>query len=259
MTARRSDLLTSLAEEIAAKGQVRPHVIAADLSERGAASQLARDACDVLGAVDTIINNAGVGVGGAQWIAGDRDEARAVFEVNVWSPLALTAALVPSMRAHGRGTVVNVTSVGQVFPFPGLSHYVASKAALGLATQTLRLELEGSGVRVIELFLGPTDTAVQGETRLVSGAERALKPAPLGSPGAAADALVRALGRHRGGTVVFPAWNRPLRAVPALGRTYAAAMRRLADFDPDDPRVVRGGALGDPVARAARDAWDQRG
>ena len=260
LVARRAALLEELAARIEDRVGRRPTVVAADLAQRGEAGRAAADAQQALGRIDVLVNNAGTGAGGLQWHVGDRDEGREAFEVNVWSPIALVAALVPAMRRRRHGAVVNVTSAGQVFPFPSLGHYVASKAALALATQTLRLELAGSGVRVVELVLGPTDTAVQGETRLIAGADRALRGVPLGTPEGAARAIVRALERRRGGgPVVYPSWNRPVYALPALGRAYGAVARRLAGFDAEDPRVVRGGSLGDPEARAARAAWTSRG
>jgi NAD(P)-dependent dehydrogenase (short-subunit alcohol dehydrogenase family) len=111
LAARRADLLEELAEEIAADGHRRPEVIPADLSEPGAAQALATAALSALdGSLDVLINNAGASLTGAQSMIGDMPDARAVFEVNLWSPLALTAAVVPVMRTAGAGIIVNVTS-----------------------------------------------------------------------------------------------------------------------------------------------------
>src|SRR5207247_7538857 len=144
-------------------GAARPTILPADLARRGEAEALAARALEGLGRVDVLVNDAGAGLQALQWVAGEREEARELVEVNYWSPLALTRALVPGLRQRGRGAVVNVTSMVQVSPFPGLGHYCASKAALALATQTLRLELRGSGVRVIEAPLGVVDTPASYE------------------------------------------------------------------------------------------------
>src|SRR5205807_10055121 len=95
-----------------------------------------------------------------------------VFEVNVWSPLALAGALVPPMRSRGSGSVVNVTSLAYVSPFPRLGQYCASKGALAVATEALRLELRGSGVSVTEIVLGPVDPASSCENRILPGVDR---------------------------------------------------------------------------------------
>src|SRR4051794_7057616 len=178
LAARRAERLDALAAEVVRRGHERPEAIATDLSHRGAAARLAEEAQAALGEVDVLVNNAGGGVGGSQWAVGDDDAAREGVEVNYWSPMALTQALVPGMRRRGHGAVVNVTSVAQVNTWPGFGGYAATKAALGVATETLRLELSGSGVHVLEAIPGPVDTAVQGETRLIPGIERMLDRVP---------------------------------------------------------------------------------
>src|SRR5436190_7497830 len=171
VVARRRERLEELAEEAAAAGGPRPIVIAADLSTRGGGAAVATEAVDALGAVDVLVNNAGASAQGLSWIAGDREETRAVFETNLWSPLALVAALAPAMVERGEGAIINTGSMVRVSPFPHLGHYSASRAALSLATQTLRMELGPRGVRVVELALGPVDTAGSYENRLLSGAD----------------------------------------------------------------------------------------
>src|SRR4051812_20114045 len=203
LTARPPAALGAGADAIARRGHARPAVVAADLAQRGAAAELAEEARAALGAVDVLVNNAGGGVGGAQWSVGDDDAAREAFEVNYWSPLALTRALVPAMRERGAGAVVNVTSLAQVSTWVGFGAYGATKAALGLATETLRLELSDSPVHVLEAIPGPVDTAVQGETRLVPGIERMLDRVPLGDAAEMARRIVTALERSKP-TVIYP-------------------------------------------------------
>ena len=258
LAARRVDRLERLAEGIEAGGARRPVVLEADLSRRHAGAALAERALGWLGGIDVLVNNAGGGVGGLQWRAGDGCEAREAFELNLWSPLALTAALVPQMRERGAGSVVNVTSVSQVFAMWGMGHYAATKAALALATETLRLELTGSGVHVLEVIPGPTNTAIQAETRLIPGAERALQRAPMGTPEELARRIVRALERRRR-RLVYPRRLALVYLCPSLGRRYMEVLaRRLGgELDPEDPRVVRSGSMGDPISREARADWER--
>lgn len=257
LVARRQDRLEGVADEVEARGGVRPAVLACDLAQKGAATELADRALEELGRIDVLANNAGGGVGGTQWRVSDGDAARETFEVNFWSPVALAAALVPPMRDRGSGAVVNVTSSAQVMPVWQMGHYAASKAALALATDTLALELRGSGVHVLHVIPGPTDTAVQAETKLIAAAERMLEKAPVGDPAELARLIVGALarGRHR---IVYPGVLRPVLEVPALARlnNAIAARRFRAHIDMDDPRVVRTGSQGDDEARAARDRWE---
>jgi uncharacterized protein len=157
LAARRHELLDGVAAEIEAAGHQRPIVIDTDLSTAGAAESLGKAALRVLGGtLDVVINNAGANVTGPQSLIGDSAQARTLFEVNVWSPLALTATLLPSMMAAGSGVIVNVTSTVQAVPLPLLGYYGASKAALAQATKSLRLELAETPIRVLEVVPGST-------------------------------------------------------------------------------------------------------
>jgi short-subunit dehydrogenase len=258
IAARREGLLEELAGEIEGQGERRPVVLASDLSKRGAAAELAERAAGELGKIDVLVNNAGGGVGGTQWAVGDHDAAREAFEVNFWSPVALTAALVPGMRERGSGAVVNVTSMAQVTTMWAMGHYLATKAALARGTEALRLELTGSGVHVLEVIPGPVDTAVQAETRLIPGAGDVLDRAPLGDAQTLAGLAVRALERGRP-RLIYPRSMRALYALPLIDRWYMSRQaRRLADrIDTEDGRVIRSGSMGDEVAREARAAWDR--
>jgi len=258
IAARRGELLDGLADEIESTGAPRPAVFAADLSKRGVARDLASSAVRAMGAVDILINNAGAAVGGYQAVIGDREEARDLFELNVWSPAALTAALVPVMRRRGTGAVVNVTSAMQVMPWPTMGSYMASKAALGCHTQTLRLELRGTGVHVMEVIPGPVATPMQGESALIPGLARAAKGIKPGSPDELAQLVIRALGRNVA-QVVYPRLLRATYAVPAIARRFSArqAARLATEFDPNDERVVLSGSQGDDLSRRAREAWER--
>nr|MDT0522589.1 SDR family NAD(P)-dependent oxidoreductase [Streptomyces sp. DSM 41633] len=138
LAARRVDLLHALADEIANEGTPRPTVFPVDLAVPGSAAELGHQALETLGGVDIAINNAGNNLTGAQTVVSDSSAARQVFEVNLLSPLALTAAVLPAMRAAETGVIVNVTSTVQAVPLPLLGYYAASKAALAQATRSLR-------------------------------------------------------------------------------------------------------------------------
>lgn len=263
VVARTDSALHALADEIAAAGGARPAVVPADLAVRGAAADAAARAIGALGDVDVLVNNAGGGVGGSQWAVADGDPAREAFEVNLWSPLALIGQIVPRMRERGTGVVVNVTSAIQTATWPCFGTYAATKAALALTTETLRLELDGSGVRVVEVVPGPVATAVQGETRLIPGIDRLLKPLGLGTPARAAQLIVDAIECGRG-RVVYPRAATVGLALPGVGRRRARRLvHRHFTTLPDDEREailslnVRSGSAGDDIARAARAEWQQ--
>jgi NAD(P)-dependent dehydrogenase (short-subunit alcohol dehydrogenase family) len=104
--------------------------------------------------LDILINNAGLSLP-------DDLSSRAAFEqhfdVNVYGPLMVTQALLPSLT-QSRGQIVNVVSIGAFAAVPILPAYSASKAAAFSVTQSLRALLAGRGVKVLAVLPGPIDT-----------------------------------------------------------------------------------------------------
>jgi uncharacterized protein len=252
LVARREARLRQLSEELPGGA----HVIAADLSQPGAAADVAERATRALGAVDVLVNNAGGSVQALSWVGGDGPEARTVFETNLWSPLALVASMAPAMIERGEGAIINIGSMVQVSPFPHLGHYSASRAALASITETMRLELGPRGIRVAEVAFGPVDTAGAHENRLLAGGDQWLEGRPgIGKIEEAAKLLVTAVEGPADGFLVYPSMLRWIRAFPALGRRYARKAARRADLT--DTTLRRGGSAGDSAVTRAREAWEQ--
>ena len=109
------------------------------------------------GGVDVLVNNAGYGLyGPVEEIP--LDEARYQFEVNVFGPARLTQLLLPAMRSKGKGTIVNITSMGgKIYTVLG-AWYHATKHALEGWSDSLRLEAEPFGIRVIVIEPGLIET-----------------------------------------------------------------------------------------------------
>lgn len=106
------------------------------------------------GRLDALFNNAGFGQPGAVEDL-ERDVLRAQFETNVLGLTELTNRVLPTMRAQGRGRIVQNSSVLGLITLKWRGAYNASKFALEGLTDTLRLELQGSGVRVSLIEPGP--------------------------------------------------------------------------------------------------------
>ena len=103
--------------------------------------------------VGMLVNNAGYGAMGPLLDVPDAQWQRQ-FDVNVFAPMALTRAVLPSMIALGRGTVVNISSVSGVMPTPFAGAYCASKAALNALSDSLRMELRPLGIDVVTVQPG---------------------------------------------------------------------------------------------------------
>jgi NAD(P)-dependent dehydrogenase (short-subunit alcohol dehydrogenase family) len=149
--------------------------IAADLSDPDAASRLVDEVVSGLGRLDVLVNNAGISLAkpALELTAEDFD---AVFAVDVRAAFLLSVAAAGPMRRQGNGAIVNVTSVHEHVPRPGLALYSAAKAALGMLTRSLALELAPE-IRVNAVAPGAIATERNVEADSLSD------EIPLGRPG----------------------------------------------------------------------------
>ena len=99
------------------------------------------------GAIDVLVNNAGVGIAGAIEMV-PLDRARAMFETNFWGAVRMMQAVLPSMRERRSGTIVNVTSLMGHITLPCHGCYAASKYALSAVSETLAIEARTLGIKV---------------------------------------------------------------------------------------------------------------
>ena len=131
------------------------HTIPADLTNPDALAQLCDDARTRFGRVDVLLNNAGVGLYIPSYQS-DPATVRKLFELNVIAPVELIRRLLPIVPAGG--TIVNVSSIVGKVPLPWMPLYSASKHALSAYSDALRMELDGSGVRVLAVHPGYVST-----------------------------------------------------------------------------------------------------
>lgn len=103
-------------------------------------------AISAVGRIDALVNNAGVGMLNA--LEGvEMAKIRELFETNLFGVMAMARAVLPQMRMRRSGVIINVSSAVTLKPFPALSVYSASKAALNAFTESLALEAGLFGVR----------------------------------------------------------------------------------------------------------------
>ena len=117
-----------------------------------------RAAAEDIGDCDVLINNAGGALGTDPVEHGDPAEWRDMFDSNVVGTLQVTQALLPALRRSPRGTLVVVTSLAAEVVYPGGAGYTAAKHAERALAETLRLELNGERIRVVEICPGMVHT-----------------------------------------------------------------------------------------------------
>ena len=156
LAARSVEPMDALSDELRRAGAAAT-VIAADLSQPGAATRLAEDIARRGMAIDVLINNAGLGAAGRfdRIDAGRLDE---ILQVNIVALTGLTRLLLPGMIARGHGRIMLVASVAGFQPGPGMAAYYASKAFVLSLGEALAQELRGTGVSVTTLCPGATAT-----------------------------------------------------------------------------------------------------
>lgn len=120
------------------------------------------------GRIDVVVNNAGVGLAGAVEDT-SLEEARALFETNLFGVLCVCRAVLPALREQGSGLIVNVSSLAGLVTLPFQGFYSASKYALESMSDALRMELAPFGVRVTLLEPGDFKTEFT-ENRVLSAA-----------------------------------------------------------------------------------------
>ncbi|WP_283138767.1 SDR family oxidoreductase [Rhizohabitans arisaemae] len=165
--ARRRDRLEQLAEEVPG---VRP--VTLDVTDEDSVRAFAESVatCDVL------VNNAGGGLGVETVAESSPADWRWMYEVNVLGTLRITKALLPKLIASGDGVLVMVTSTAGLITYETGGGYCAAKHAQTAVTETLRLELCGEPVRVVEICPGMVRTEEFSLNRARGDAETAALP-----------------------------------------------------------------------------------
>jgi short-subunit dehydrogenase len=158
LAARRGDRLAQLADELTKEHGVEVRVVSCDLATPDGMRACIAAAEEVDLAI--LVNNAGVGYSG-RFERQDPDRLTAMVQLNCVAPVTLTAALLPKLRERGRGAVVFTGSVAGSQPLPLHAVYAASKSFDNLLAEGLWGELRGSGIDVLALEPGSTETEFQ--------------------------------------------------------------------------------------------------
>lgn len=161
--ARRAERLEALAAETGARGYPL------DVTDQAGVDALAAS----LPTLDLLVNNAGGARGLEPVASADLEAWQWMYEVNVLGTARMVRALTPALVASGAGTIVNLTSTAGHVVYEGGAGYTGAKHAQTAMTETLRLELSGQPVRVIEVAPGMVATEEFSLRRFGGDQERA--------------------------------------------------------------------------------------
>ncbi|MEM7337388.1 MAG: SDR family NAD(P)-dependent oxidoreductase [Actinomycetota bacterium] len=155
LVARSEDKLAAVAERTGGR------YLVADLLDADSVDSLVARCLAELDHIDIWVNNAGIETIDA-FAEVDPATIRNVARLNFEAPLLLTRAVLDHMLPRGSGQIVNMSSVAGTLSWPGLAAYCGTKAGLTNFTETLRIELDGTGVGLTVVAPGPVDTDMWG-------------------------------------------------------------------------------------------------
>lgn len=227
--------------DLVAAAHGRASALQLDITDPARIETAVAEVLDRHGRVDVLVNNAGRGSIGAAEETTD-GELRGLMDLHFFGPVALTRALLPQMRDRGSGAIVQMSSMGGRFTFPGVGAYSATKFALEGWSEALSKEVQRFGVRVLIVEPGAFRTSFNGTGAVlvstpIEAYDEQIEPLRTGmpeddgkqpgDPAKAATAILTALGADRP----------PLRlvlgndAVDALTGALDDAKKELAEWE----------------------------
>ena len=234
LTGRSAAELRAVTSELAAAG-ADVSFVPADLTQPGAATNLAETIERQRGGVDLLVNNAG-GDPLREFHTMTIDENLRTLQLNLVAPVALSHAVLAGMLRRGRGHIVNISAMAGRVSFPHTEVYAAAKDGVIGFTRVLRSDYRPHGVSASVLILGAVRDAGQGQRMLdESGmkASRFMAPAE-----AVARAVVTAVKKDRAELVIMPGPGRLLRAVMDYFPGLGPAVNRAAGADTTMQKII---------------------
>ena len=207
IVARRIDRLKEVAD--ACPGET--HIVRADLTNKQDRENIIHQTLDRWGRIDVLVNNAGLGSYG-DFTASTEADWRDLFEINLFSAVFLTRAVIPFMLNQGRGVIVNVASIGGLVAHSDrVTPYVSSKHAVIGFSRGLAKDMAGKGIRVLAVC--PHLTATEFFSVSAGGEEMAPVAEKyrdfMDTPEAVAEGIIQNLDSDR--LIVFPT-SKPAKA-----------------------------------------------
>lgn len=158
LIARREDRLAVLVNSLHKEFGVEVQSFKLDVRDRSAIEALAREQSSLLSRATVLINNAGLSKGMASIQESDPSDWEVTLDTNIKGLLYMTKALLPFFLQKKQGHIVNMGSVAGRWFYPKGNVYCATKSAVSALTQTMRIDLNGTGIRVTEISPGMVNT-----------------------------------------------------------------------------------------------------
>ena len=158
LTARSSDLLDSLKEELVRKYGIRVYTLVLDVTKSLEVEEKVKSLPESFKKIDILINNAGLALGLDKVYLASPTDIDTVIDTNVKGMLYITAAVVPLMLKNESGHVVNIGSIAGDCAYAGGAIYCATKAAVKTFSDGLRIDLVDTNIKVTNIKPGLVET-----------------------------------------------------------------------------------------------------
>lgn len=158
LVGRRRDRLETLSSELTKAHKIQVHTFALDVRRASDVQAFARSAKPLLERVTVLLNNAGLAKGLHPIQEMDHSMWDPMIDTNIKGLLAMTREVLPYFIQKGDGHIVNLGSIAGHFTYPKGNVYSATKFAVHALTESMRLDLSGTGIRVSEISPGMVET-----------------------------------------------------------------------------------------------------
>jgi NADP-dependent 3-hydroxy acid dehydrogenase YdfG len=158
LNARSIDKLLAIKEELESSYSTSIHILAFDVRDRQAAQHAINSLPKDFQAIDILVNNAGLALGMDKEYEGNEENYDTMIETNITALLMITRMVVPSMIERNSGHIINIGSVAGDAAYPGGSVYCATKAAVKILSDGLRMDLMHTPLRVTNVKPGLVET-----------------------------------------------------------------------------------------------------
>lgn len=174
LLARRIGRIESLAENLHFKYSVQTHCLDCDVQDKNAVALAVESLPDEWKNIDILVNNAGLSRGLNKIYEGVLQDWEEMIDTNVKGLLYVSRAILPAMVQRQSGMVINISSIAGLEVYPNGNVYCATKAAARTISTAMRVDLNGTGIRVVNIDPGLVETEFS-EVRFRGDTERAEK------------------------------------------------------------------------------------
>ena len=169
---RRADRLAAIKEDFEQQYGIRVDALVLDVSKREDVDAKVKPAIEAFGGIDVLVNNEGLAQGLDPFQDSSVDDAVTMINTNVLGLLYVTKAVLPFMMAQNSGHIVNMGSTAGIYAYPGGAVYCATKAAVKMLADGIRMDTIATDIKVTTIQPGIVETPFS-EVRFHGDAERA--------------------------------------------------------------------------------------